>query len=297
MRHLLLGGSGILGSAFRQVLSAQGAQVERLWPAWSTPDAVRRELGSALPLLLRRPDPTTVIWAAGVGQVGAAPDQLAAETAGLAAVADAVRGLPRATAGRTTVVFASSAGALYAGHGSGEIAEDTPPCPTSAYGEEKLRQEALLRSAADDSGCRVVACRMTNLYGLAMGRLSARGLVSTAVRCTRLRQPMTVFVSSDTRRDYVFSRDAAALALAAADLAPPGFSTALLREGRTRTVAEVLALVGDVAGRRVPATYAERPATRLQPRVLRFARPAPSAVRRTPMETGLALMVRAPLAA
>lgn len=297
MTHVLLGGSGVLGSGFRAVLSAQGAAVQSLSPDWTSPDAVRREIGARLPLLLRRAEPTTVVWAAGVGHVGATPHMLAAETAGVSALADAVRALPPASAARTTVVFASSAGALFAGHGSGEVTDGTPPCPTSTYGREKLRQEQVLRAAADDSGCRVLACRMTNLYGLAGGHLTPRGLVSTAVRCTRLRQPMTVFVSSDTRRDYLFNRDAAALALEAAQQAPAGFSVDLLRDGRTRTVAEVLALVGDVAGRRVPATYAERPATRLQPRVLRFARPQPSRVRRIPMETGLALMVRAPLAA
>jgi nucleoside-diphosphate-sugar epimerase len=109
---------------------------------------------------------------------------------------------------------------------------------------------------------------------------------------------MTVFVSPDTRRDYVLNSDAAALALHAGERAPPGFSTALIREGRTRTVAEVLGLVGAVARRRVPAVYAERPESRLQPRAVRFAPPTPDrgAPPLTPMEAGIARMVMAPLA-
>jgi nucleoside-diphosphate-sugar epimerase len=109
---------------------------------------------------------------------------------------------------------------------------------------------------------------------------------------------MTVFVSPDTRRDYVFNTDAAALALRACESATPRFSTALIREGRTRTVAEVLGLVGSVARRRVPAVYAERPESRLQPRAVRFAPPRPDhhAVPLTPMEAGIARMVMAPLA-
>jgi UDP-glucose 4-epimerase len=298
VRYLLLGGRGILGSGFRSVLGARGDDVHLVRPPWASPDAVPGHLRDELGRLLGDGEPTTVLWAAGVGHVGASADKLAAETAGLAAVGDALRALPADRAGQTSVVFASSAGALYGGQGAAEVQEHSAPCPVAPYGKEKVRQEELLREVAHDTGSRIVACRMSNLYGLAQGHLSARGLISTAVRCTRLRQPMTIFVSPDTRRDYVLNTDAAALALALGTDAPPGFSTALVREGRSRTIAEVLALVGAVARRRVPATYAERPETRLQPRVLRFSRPpqGPGTVRLTPMETGIALMVRAPLA-
>jgi UDP-glucose 4-epimerase len=237
-----------------------------------------------------------VIWAAGVGHVGASADELEAETAGLAAAADALRELASRAASATTFLFASSAGALFAGV-QGIIDENTPPAPIAPYGHEKLRQEELLRRVAEETGARVVACRISNLYGLADGRLTARGLISIAVRCTRLRQPMTVFVSPDTRRDYLLNNDAAELALRHAEQAPPGFSTALVREGRTRTIAGVLGLIGAVAKRRVPAVYAERAESRLQPRALRFAPPAgPDAIRLTSMETGIARMVMAPLA-
>ncbi|HVM27835.1 MAG TPA: NAD-dependent epimerase/dehydratase family protein [Mycobacteriales bacterium] len=298
MRYVLLGGRGILGSGFRTSLARRGVDVHLVRPPWSAPEEVPGHLRAELIRLASAGGPTTVLWAAGVGHVGASEDDLAAETAGLAAVGDALRALPEPVAAGTTVVFASSGGALYGGQGPQVVQEDTPPCPVAPYGKEKLRQEGLLREVAEQTGARVVACRMSNVYGLAQGRLSARGLVSTAVRCTRLRQPMTVFVSPDTRRDYLLSSDAAELALEAGAAAPQGFSTALVREGRSRTVAEVLALVGAVARRRVPATYAERPQTRLQPRVLRFAPLPPGAgrVRLTPMETGIALMVRAPLA-
>ena len=298
MRYVLLGGTGILGSGYRARLARRGAEVMVLSPPWASPgrvpDAIRSRLGPAL----RRGRPTTVLWAAGVGHVGASGGDFSAETAGIAAVADALRDLPANDAAAITIVFASSAGALFAGAGSDLVDDARPPSPIAPYGHEKLRQEDLLRHAAEDSGARVLSCRISNLYGLAEGRLSPRGLVSTAVRCSRLRHPMTVFVSPDTRRDYLFSDDAAEFALRLGERAPPGFSTALLCEGRTRTVADVLALVGAVSRRRVPAVYAERPETRLQPRMLRFAasRRLPSGVRLTPMEVGIARMAMAPLA-
>ncbi|MFL6725324.1 MAG: NAD-dependent epimerase/dehydratase family protein [Sphingomicrobium sp.] len=297
MRFILLGGRGILGSAFRTQLERRGADVALVRPPWGAAAEAATFVRSELSRLLGRCGPTTLIWAAGVGHVGASAGELEAETAGLEAAAEALRALAPAAAAATTVLFSSSAGAIFAG-AEGIIDEQSEPCPVAPYGREKLRQEQLLRRVSRETGARVIACRISNLYGLADGRLTARGLISIAVRCTRLRQPMTVFVSPDTRRDYLLSSDAATLALQQLDSAQPGFSTALIREGRSRTIAEVLGLIGSVARRRVPAVYAERPESRLQPRSLRFSAPValPGNTRLTPMETGIARMVMAPLA-
>jgi UDP-glucose 4-epimerase len=220
------------------------------------------------------------------------------EMSGLRAVGDAVAALPAGRRTEVSVLLASSAGALFADAGSDAVDDRTPPTPVSDYGRAKLAQERYLAELAGTTGCTAVAVRISNLYGLAGGRVTPRGLVSAAVRAVRLRLPMTVFVSPDVRRDYVYARDAAALALHALDTAPAGFSTAFVTDGRTRTVAEVLGTVGKVAGRRVPAVYGERPETRLQPRVVRFAAPpaAGPVGRRTPMEAALHVMMRAPLA-
>lgn len=298
MRHVLLGGGGLLGSGVRSVLAGQQAAVERLQPPWGDAAALGPVLERQLALALRHDGPTTLVWAAGVGHVGAASAAMRAETVALEALCRVVLALPREHREALSLLFASSAGALYAGHGDGRVLETSPPVPTSAYGQAKLSQEELLRRLADDAGCRVLLARISNLYGLAGGVLTARGLVSTAVRATRLRQPMTVYVRQDTRRDYVFNRDAAAIALRRVRSAPPGATTALVCEGTTRSVSDVLGVVGAVSGRRVPATFAERPETRLQPHVLRFA-PAPRGpadVRRTPMEAAVHVMTRAPLA-
>lgn len=297
MRYVLLGGGGLLGSGVRAVLGGRRAPVVRLSPPWGDAAVLGNAVEDALADALSADGPTTVVWAAGVGHVGASPAAMSAETAGLEALCRAVRRLPGERRRTTSVLFASSAGALFAGHGHGLIGEDTPPCPASAYGLAKLEQESLMSRLATDTGCRVVVARISNLYGLADGRLKARGLVSTAVRATRLRQPMTIYVRQDTRRDYVYHRDAAAMALKALDDAPAGFTTTLVRDGVTRSVSQVLAVVSDVTGRRVPATFAERPETRLQPYVLRFTEPprGPGAVRPTPMEAAVHLMTRAPL--
>ena len=297
MTVVLLGGGGIVGSGFHGLLQRRGEQVRRLTPRWDRPESLSEELAAMLPPALEADPPATVVWAAGVGHVGATPEQMRAEKAGLTALCDAVSGLAPTRRARVRVLFASSAGAVFGAHGSTLVDEDSAPTPGSAYGEQKLAQEQVLQDLAESSGCQVLACRISNVYGLASGRLTARGLVSTAVRATRLRQPLTVYVSPDTRRDYVYNEDVAAVALDLLAAAPPGFSRALIRDGTTHTVSEVLSIVGMVAGRRVPATYADRPQTRLQPKVLRFTPPprGPQQARRTPLEVGVHHMLRAPM--
>jgi UDP-glucose 4-epimerase len=295
--YLLLGGGGVLGSGYRSALAQRGAHAVRLSPVWGRPGAAAAGAGAALLPASERGD-VVIVWAAGVGHIGANESQMRAETAEIASIGAEIAKLPRGSQARVSLLFASSAGALFGGRGRGEILEDDEPRPVTSYGIEKLRQEELLRDLSGDSGCRVMICRYTNLYGLADEKLTSRGLVSTAVRATRLRQPMIVYVSADTRRDLVYSRDAAEESLQLLDAAPPGVTTALVCAGETRTVSGILALVGRVSGRRVPATYAERAETRLQPLALRFRSPNRplGQPRRTPMETVLHLMLRAPLA-
>lgn len=299
MTVVLLGGGGLLGSGFRTVLEDHGRQVSWLRPPWHEPSRLPSSLQEQLRPLLLTGAPTALIWAAGTGSVGVSAEEMTAEEIGLRAVCEVVAGLPVGGGSRVSLLLASSAGALFAGRGSTELHETATPAPLSAYGHAKLGQEQLLQQLSASTGCRVVAARISNVYGLAQGRLTPRGLVSTAVRATRLRQPMTIFVNPDVRRDYVYNRDAAALCLQALAKSPEGFSTTLVRDGQTRAVSEVLGVVGRVAGRRVPAVYAERRETRLQPPVLRFRPPegGPNAVRRTPFEVAVHRMLRAPLAA
>jgi UDP-glucose 4-epimerase len=295
--YLLLGGRGVLGSGYREALSRQRDQVIRLSPRWEVAGDVVRLLSRRLSDAAGESD-VVVIWAAGVGHIGASAELMRAETEAVVGLSDLVAALAPARRLRVSLLFASSAGALFGGHAGRVITAGDEPRPVTPYGWEKLRQEQVVRELGGDVGCRVVICRYSNVFGAADGKLTPRGLVATAVRATRLRQPMTVYVSPDTRRDLIFSRDAAAESLARLATVERGATTALICAGETRTVSELIALVGRVSGRRVPVTYAERPETRVQPRVLRFRAEehGPPFVRRTPMETAVHLMMRAPLA-
>ena len=118
---------------------------------------------------------------------------------------------------------------------------------------------------------RTLACRFTNVYGLADGRLRRKGLVPALVESAMLRQPVRLFVSPDTRRDYLFNVDAARLGLAEADSATGmDHRMAIVRAGQTVTVLDLVGSVSRVLRRRVPVVITESPESRVQPLVLRF---------------------------
>lgn len=294
VRYMLFGGSGVLGTGFRDVVPPN--DLERISPPWTDLAGTRELIRSTVSRLATATCDTTVIWAAGVGRVGVSPAQMADETDALDALALALRALPEQAQRRSGLLFASSAGALFGNHGATPISNSSPLRPASDYGEGKVIQENLLRDLADNSACRVLICRFSNVFGLANGRLTPRGLVASAIRASRLRQPLPIFVDPDCRRDYLYNRDAALVALG--EMArTTGFAEKIICSGRTHSIAEILALVGKVSGQRVPATYADRPETRLQPAVLRFDSQCTEGheLRLTSLETAVHIMCRAPI--
>lgn len=170
-------------------------------------------------------------------------------------------------------LFASSAGGLYGGHGDGLITEATPPTPITPYGRQKLLQEGIVARLHESGSMRTVSCRFTNIYGLAGGRLRRKGLVAALVESAMLRQPVRLFVSPDTRRDYLYNVDAARMALAETDTveeASDGPRATIIRAGSTMAIVNLVASVARALRRRVPVVFAESPESVIQPLVLRF---------------------------
>jgi UDP-glucose 4-epimerase len=212
-----------------------------------------------------------LIWAAGTGRISAGGSEMRVETETVAAVMGTLGG----AAGEhlRSLFYASSAGALWGGHGSTIITDETAPAPLTAYGQAKLEQEALVTALGREGICRTIIGRFSNIFGLAHGWLRPKGLVSVVVRTTLMNQAASVFVSPDTRRDYLFATDAARMALALMDPArnPADATTRIISQGSTLTVLDIIQHVGRVTRRRVPVTFRETPETALQPLTLAFA--------------------------
>ncbi len=297
--RLIAGSTGVLGSGFAEVLRGRREDVVGMQVPWGDPARAADQVVSYWRAAERShaDSPITLVWAAGQGTVASTAEAMAAETRVLGAVVAALADQVRPSQGNS-FLFTSSAGAIYGGHGAGVIDGTTPPAPITPYGREKLAQEALVGRLAESGVMRTVACRVTNVYGLAGGRMRHKGLVPALVEAAMLRQPVRLFVSPDTRRDYLYNVDAARLALAEAEAATVDASaTAIVRAGTTMTVLELVATVSRVLRRRVPVVMSESPESRVQPRVLRFQERdgVQAGIAVTTFEAAIRSMVEAPV--
>jgi UDP-glucose 4-epimerase len=111
---------------------------------------------------------------------------------------------------RGSVFLASSAGGVYGGSVGDLLTEHTPPRPVSDYGANKLRMEKALRSWADSyPNVSSLIGRISSLYGPGQDLRKTQGIISHLSRCLIYRHPVNIYVSLDTRRDYLFADDCA----------------------------------------------------------------------------------------
>lgn len=269
----VVGGRGLLGGAVIRELTLQSRPVRRVDVPWSDPAATTIALATAAERISRGSGSWRVMWCAGAAVVGATEDQLAAEQRSLGGFLDALHdsGTVR---GRGSLFLASSAGGAYAGSSDPPFTEQTLPVPTSPYGRGKLASEELVRSFADSSGASVIIGRIANLYGPGQDLTKAQGLISQLCRSHLSRQPLSIYVSLDTARDYIFSSDAARLATAALDRAstcPAGTVTVkIIASQRSTTIAAILGELHHITRRRPHVTLGASPLARFQTRNLRF---------------------------
>jgi len=110
--------------------------------------------------------------------------------------------------------FSSSAGGVYAGVGAPPYDEGSPVRALAPYGQAKLDGEALVISWSQRTGMPSLIGRIANLYGPGQNLGKAQGLISQICRTNLTGQPLSIYVSLDTLRDYVFAPDCAALIVA-----------------------------------------------------------------------------------
>jgi len=154
---------------------------------------------------------------------------------------------------RPRVVYASSS-SVYGQAPRYPTSEDDLPRPHSPYGVTKLAAEHLCNLYAANWGLPTVSLRYFTVYGprqrpdMAMHRLCEAALGGTA---------FPLYGDGSARRDFTFVADvvAANLAAAEADVAPG--TVVNVAGGGDTSMADLIALVGDVAG--APVEVERRP--------------------------------------
>ena len=178
---------------------------------WTDPTAGALKLGGQAVQFLRAAGdrPWSVAWCAGAGVTGTSAGALELELVALRETLDALAAAARGRDG--AFFFASSAGGVYAGVGTPPYDESSPVGPLAAYGQAKLDAEALVSAWSQRTGSSSLIGRIANLYGPGQNLAKAQGLISQIARSHLTGQPLSIYVSLDTLRDYLFAPDCAGL--------------------------------------------------------------------------------------
>jgi UDP-glucose 4-epimerase len=310
----VIGRGGLLGQSLETALEAtlEPAVSEEKYPtgppallwrppepiAWSAPSAGAFDLRQRVGEFLRAAGdrPWSVAWCAGAGVTGTSGYALQLELAALAETLDALADAPRGCDG--AFFFASSAGGVYAGVGAPPYDESSPVRALAPYGRAKLDAEALVIAWSHRTGTRSLIGRIANLYGPGQNLAKAQGLISQICRSHLTGQPLSIYVSLDTLRDYLFASDCAAMiveGLARLRREPSGGNpivvTKILASQRAITIGAVLGVMRRIFKRSPRIVLGASPMSANQARDLSLrSRVWPELDRRTltPLPAGIA---------
>ncbi len=248
---LVVGAGGLLGRHVVERLREVGTPALAATVPWHDPQAAGEALRAGVDAVRAEAagGPWNIAWCAGAGVVATSREALDEELAVFTGFLDDVRA--SVTGGEDGALFlASSAGGVYAGSADPPFTEQTPPRPLAPYGEVKLAMEGAARSFAVATGLPVLIGRIANIYGPGQNLDKPQGLVSQLCKAHLTGQPLSVYVSLDTRRDYLFVGDCADLVVTGlaglrsrvADQPGDPVVTKILASGRSLTIG---ALIGE----------------------------------------------------
>lgn len=198
-------GRGLLG---RAVERARGVAPASRPIRWSQSELALQDLTRhARDLAASSTGPIEIYWCAGRGVTSTPAPELEAE---VELFRGALFAFAEAFAERDVKFFlASSVGGAYALAPTPPFSERTAVAPGSAYGHAKLAMEAEVARVAAARGWRVFVARISNLYGPGQDMAKGQGLISVITDSFVSGLPVSLYVSLDTLRDYIYEDDCA----------------------------------------------------------------------------------------
>lgn len=300
----VLGSRGLLGSALCRALRLRETDLfvpvtQFVWNNKAELEAQIAAAVTAFGALSEAAGRWAIYWAAGVGNMGSSEDDMAPETRALSILLDFLSKEKRLMAIPGSVVFASSAGAIYAGSTDCVISEDTSPAPTTIYAREKLSQENLVRSFAESNEhVQALLARIATIYGPGQSAGKQQGLLAHIARCMLRNRPVQIYVPFDTIRDYIFSDDAAE-AMIRSLLEDPRSQCTVMRiiaSEQPTTIAEIISTFKKIGGRAPRIVTNSGTQSKVYPRRVRFQSvysPFRGRLRRTSLLVGISQLMAA----
>lgn len=155
------------------------------------------------------------------------------------------------------LVYASSGGAIYGHHPAVQLYHEELPChPLSPYGIQKLAVEHYLRLGVEQGWLSCVSLRIANAYGALLPAERRQGLIGVAVSRHAAGEPVEVFGSPETVRDYLHIDDLADAVIASISKRN-GFQIYNIGSGRGSSVTEILTAIESVSGSAVKTTQSD----------------------------------------
>jgi len=254
----VIGSGGLLGGALSLELAQ--SRVDTFDPgfqfSWGYSDLISKEFRKAVANFSAQvaSEPWEIYWAAGVGTMHSSQDSLRQEADAIECLITTLLEEQGLNLQNGMFIFASSAGAIYAGVQEEVISELTPVAPINAYGENKLLQESIAqRLNQGGKGATVLSCRITNLYGLRQAGGKQQGLLTEIAKRILLNEVTHIYVPLETMRDYIGVNVAARQMIATAFLLKKsqsqGVYLKIIASGVSTSVAQIVAIFRRISKR------------------------------------------------
>ena len=273
----IVGSGGLLGSALSKHVQ-EANRFESPGFNWNAHELLTQQFDEAIKEFQQQAgqEPWCVIWAAGSATTSTDVPATAKELSAFKHFTETLRNL--APQGPGVFFLSSSAGGVYAGSSAPPFTDESQPIPLSAYGQLKLDQEQQAKEALKNT-CPVIIGRISNLYGPGQNLEKLQGLISRLALSAITKEPITMFVSLDTIRDYIYTDDAAKVILALVEAQQKNAisnagknqaSTVIIASGQPTSLGYLINMMQDVAHTKIPVAYGNHSSAGAQARDLRL---------------------------
>lgn len=269
----VVGSGGLLGKGVVRELRRRGTNPLTSRVPWEDPVASGEVLANDAARMLADGRPWRLFWCAGAGVIGTSQAELDQEVAVFTAFTDHLTELlARPGAAPGAIFLASSGGGVHAGSPAPPFTETTTVRPISPYGDAKLAIEQALERLGTTTALPTFTGRIANLYGPGQNISKPQGLISQLCRAYLAREPLSIYVSLDTARDYLYVDDAATMIIQGLDRAARygGQHLKILASQRSISIAGILAELGRVTRRRPQVVLGSSGSARYQAKDIRF---------------------------